>query len=111
MINYQKDLPFAITVCDKEGKIIEMNDNSIKTFESDGGSKLLGSNLLDCHPEHAKNKILEMLKTHSSNFYTIEKKGKKKLIGQVPYYKDEKFEGIIEISFEIPFEMSHFIRS
>jgi transcriptional regulator with PAS, ATPase and Fis domain len=110
MINYQKDLPFAITICDREGKIIEMNEKSINLFESDGGVKLIGGNLLDCHSEQSRNKIQEMLKKPTSNFYTIEKKGKKKLVGQVPYYKDGKFEGIIEISFEIPFEMPHFIR-
>ena len=51
-----KEFPAAITVCDKEGFILEMNDKAAKTFEKDGGYKLIGSNMLDCHPDSARKK-------------------------------------------------------
>jgi len=46
-----KEFPGSVVVCDLEGIIQEMNDKAVKTFEADGGIKLVGSNLLDCHPE------------------------------------------------------------
>ena len=61
-----------------EGIILEMNDKSAETFEMDGGLNLIGQNLIDCHPEPAKSKLIEMMKTQSKNVYTIEKNGKKK---------------------------------
>ncbi len=47
---------------------------------------------------------------HEKNVYTIEKKGKKKLIYQAPWFLDGAFGGLVELSLEIPFEMPHFIR-
>lgn len=35
----------AITVCNREGIIVYMNDYSIKQFKKYGGKKLLGTNL------------------------------------------------------------------
>ena len=40
----------AITVCDTNGIILEMNNESVKANQDQGGEKLIGSNLLDCHP-------------------------------------------------------------
>jgi predicted RNA methylase len=51
-----------------------------------------------------------MLKEPQVNVYTIEKKGVKKLIRQAPWYSDGVFSGMVEISFEIPFEMAHHVR-
>jgi len=105
-----KEFPGSVTVCDTEGIIIEMNDNAARTFEKDGGRNLLGTNLLDCHPEPSRTKLQNLLTTQSSNVYTIEKNGIKKLIYQSPWYRDGKFSGLVELSLEIPFEMPHFIR-
>jgi len=110
MHNWIKEFPSAITVCNTEGTIIEMNNESAETFEKDGGSNLIGQNLIDCHPEPSKSKLKDILKTHSKNVYTIEKNGKKKLIFQSPWFKNGKYMGFVEISQEIPFEMPHFIR-
>jgi transcriptional regulator with PAS, ATPase and Fis domain len=105
-----KEFSGAITVCNAEGIIMEMNDKAIKTFESDGGEKLIGTNLLDCHPEPSRTKLKQMLQAKQSNVYTIEKKGVKKLIYQMPWYEKGMYCGFVELSFEIPFEMPHFIR-
>ncbi len=106
-----KEFPAAITVCDAEGIILEMNDKAAKTFEKDGGYKLVGSNMLDCHPDPARGKVERLLAAHEKNSYTIEKNGVKKLIYQSPWYKEGIYAGFVEISLEIPLEMPHFIRS
>jgi hypothetical protein len=51
-----------------------------------------------------------MMETHEKNVYTIEKKGKKKLIYQAPWFHNGAFGGLVELSLEIPFETPHFIR-
>jgi transcriptional regulator with PAS, ATPase and Fis domain len=106
-----KEFPAAITVCDEDGILLEMNDNAAKTFESDGGRKLIGSNMLDCHPEPSRTKTERLLASREKNVYTTEKNGVKKLIYQSPWFKNGKYAGFIELSLEIPFEMPHFIRS
>jgi transcriptional regulator with PAS, ATPase and Fis domain len=105
-----KEFPGAVTVCDAEGIIIAMNDKATCTFEKDGGRDLIGTNLLDCHPEPSRTKLINLLATRSSNIYTIEKNGVKKLIYQSPWYRDGIFSGLVELSLEIPLEIPHFIR-
>lgn len=108
-MNYFKEAPISVTVCDKNGKILEMNDKSIATFTKDGKS-LVGNSLLDCHPEPARSKLLGLLQNHNVNVYTIEKNGVKKMIYQMPWYDGADFGGYIELSMEIPFEMPHYVR-
>lgn len=100
----------AVTVCDTQGIIIEMNDKSAASFKKDGGRDLIGKNLLDCHPKAAREKLADMMRYQKTNIYTIEKNGVKKLIYQAPVYKDGQYTGFVEISMEIPFDMPHFIR-
>ena len=88
-----------------------MNDKAAKTYETHGGRKLIGSNLLDCHPEPARTKTEHLLAAREKNVYTIEKNGVKKLIYQSPWYRNDEYAGFVELSLEIPFELSHFIRS
>ena len=110
-LDWIKEFPAAVTVCDEEGVILEMNDKAAKTFEKDGGRKLIGSNMLDCHPEPARAKTERLLAVREKNVYTIEKNGVKKLIYQSPWYRDGNYAGFVELSLEIPFELPHFIRS
>jgi transcriptional regulator with PAS, ATPase and Fis domain len=106
-----KEFPAAITVCDAEGILLEMNDKAAKTFEKDGGRKLIGSNMLDCHPNVARTKTERLLAVRAKNVYTIEKNGVKKLIYQSPWYHNGEYAGFVELSLEIPVELPHFIRS
>jgi len=108
--DWVQEFPGAITVCDPDGIILEMNDKAAKTLEADGGRTLIGKNLLDCHPETARAKLEQLMQARQTNVYTIEKKGVKKLIYQAPWYKDGVYGGFIEASLEIPFQMPHFIR-
>ena len=73
MIKWYDELPFAITVSDKEGKIIYMNNKSADTFSKFGGFQLLGKSIFSCHSEISIDKIKEMLQGHNTNVYTIEK--------------------------------------
>jgi len=100
----------AITVCDRTGIILEMNDRAIQSFASDGGAALIGTNVLDCHPEPARSKLSRLMLAAQTNVYTIQKHGVKKLIYQAPWYQDGEYCGFIEISFAIPAEMLHFDR-
>lgn len=105
-----KEFPGAITVCDAEGIILEMNDAAIEAFKKNGGEKLIGTNLLDCHPEPARSKLKKLLATQRENTYTIEKNGVKKFIHQVPWYENGEYRGFVEFSLKIPAQIPHFVR-
>ncbi len=109
--DWVQEFPGAVTVCDRDGVILAMNDKSARTFESDGGAALIGSNLFACHPEPALSRVKELLAAERPNIYTIEKKGVKKLIYQSPWYTKGVYSGFVELSLEIPFEIPHFVRS
>ncbi len=109
--DWLKEFPGAVTVCDANGLILEMNDRAAHTFEKDGGYALVGKNLLDCHSDASRGKVQQLLASHEKNVYTIEKNGVKKLIYQSPWYKNGEYAGFVEVSLEIPFEMPHFVRS
>jgi len=107
---WSEEFEGAITICDREGIITYMNDGSKRVFMKYGGADLMGTNLLDCHPEPSRSKVAEMLKTPTTNTYTIEKGGIKKIIHQSPLYENGVFSGMIEMSFELPSSLPHFIR-
>jgi len=104
------EFPGAITVCDLSGIVLEMNESAAQSFQEDGGKELIGKNLLDCHPEPARSKVEKLLRTGERNIYTIEKNGIKKLIYQVPWFRNGRRSGMVELTLEIPFELPHFIR-
>jgi len=105
-----REFPAAITVCNSEGVLLAMNDCARVVFADDGGDRLIGTNMLDCHPEPARTKAAELLKSGAPNVYTIEKAGVKKLIFQSPWYNNGRYAGFVELSLPIPEEMPHFIR-
>lgn len=109
-MDYFNELPAAITICDTEGKIIYLNEKAAEVFQDDGGYDLIGQNLFACHSNESIEKIKSILKEEKPNSYTIEKNGKKKFIYQTPFYENKILKGLIEFSFEIPFELPHFKR-
>ena len=109
MLDWLKEYPGAVTVCDTQGIILYMNERAIKVLSGEGKS-MVGQNLLECHPEPARSKLSEMLRTQTTNTYTIEKNGVKKMIRQSPWFTDGQYSGLVEISFEIPVTMPHFVR-
>jgi transcriptional regulator with PAS, ATPase and Fis domain len=108
--HWVKEFPGSITVCDRDGIVLAMNDRSLQAYQADGGEKLIGTNMLDCHPEPARAKLQHLMDTQTANVYTIEKNGVKKLIYQTPWHQDGQYAGFVELALEIPAQMPHFIR-
>jgi transcriptional regulator with PAS, ATPase and Fis domain len=105
-------LPAAVTVTDAEGRIIAMNAKAAEAFSDDGGTALLGSSVFDCHPEPAKTRTLALYAEKTPNHYTIEKKGLRKIIHQMPYFDAAgAFAGFVEVSVPIPEDLPHFVRT
>lgn len=110
-VDWAEEFNGAVTVCNRDGIIVYMNQVSIQQFEKDGGERLLGTSLIDCHPEPAKTKLLEMLQAPVENMYTIEKRGIRKIIYQTPWMENGEFKGVIELSIKLMPDMPHFKRS
>ena len=109
MDNYFEGLKgVAITICDREGNILDMNARSAEV--NSHGQKIIGNNLFNCHPPRAAAILKDLLDNEKLNAYTIEKNGVKKLIYQSPWFEDGEFAGYIELSMEIPMEMPHYVR-
>ena len=102
----------AVTVVDRECKIIYMNERSRVTFASRGGGDLIGHNIMDYHSERSRSIISRLLSEGGSNAYTISKEGKRKMIYQT-VWRDRNGEigGLVELSMIIPDEMPHYVRS
>ena len=109
--DYFSELPVAVTICDKEGIILYMNEKATKTFANYGGRELIGKSLFTCHKDSSSNMIRKMMETDATNTYTIEKAGVKKMIHQAPWKVNGEVQGMIEFSIELPAQMPHFIRS
>jgi len=109
-VNWADEFNGAVTVCNREGIIVYMNRVSIEQFKNSGGKMLLGTNLLDCHPEPARTKLMQMLQKPVDHMYTTEKRGIKKIIYQTPWRENGEFRGVIEISFLLKPGMPHFKR-
>ena len=102
----------AVTVVDRDCRIIFMNERSRSTFASKGGGDLVGHNIMDYHNERSQGIIRRLLEEGGSNVYTISKGGLKKLIYQTAWCgSDGEIGGLVELSMVIPEEMPHYIRS
>jgi transcriptional regulator with PAS, ATPase and Fis domain len=109
-LDWAKEWTAAVTVCDENGIILEMNDRAAETFADSGGRSLVGTNVLDCHPEPARSKLKSLMDERRTNVYTIEKAGRKKLIYQAPWHESGRFKGFVELSLELPGNIPHFVR-
>ncbi|MGA7476123.1 MAG: PAS domain-containing protein [Thermoplasmata archaeon] len=110
-LEWFEQLPCSVTVCDKDYTILYLNDRSAELNASDGGKSLVGKNLIDCHPPEAAAKLKEVMASGKPNVYTIEKKGMKKVIFQAHWKKKGRLAGLVEITFELPRDMPHFVRT
>lgn len=99
----------AVTICDKEGVVLYMNERSRLTFAKHGD--MVGRNLFGCHSERSQQMIRHMLASGDTNAYTIEKEGVRKLIYQTPWRDSQgRIAGMAEISIPLPPDMPHYIR-
>ena len=110
MSDWAKELKVGITVTDRDGNIIEMNDKSKEVFQKFGGHELIGRSVFDCHSPASREKIVNLITNWETSCYTMERSGIKKLIYQTPWYQDGKACGLIELSMELPFEIPHKVR-
>lgn len=106
--DWAKEMNCAITVCDKEGVILYMNDKAKETFASHGD--LIGKNLIPCHNERSRCIIKELLESGGSNAYTISKNGLRKMIYQTAWKENGNVSGLVEISMVISEDMPHYVR-
>ena len=105
-----KGFPGAITISDTQGIVLEINDASAKVFEEDGGRGIIGKNMLDCHPDPSLDKLQHMLENQTSNAYFNSENSEKRFFFQSPWYRDGRYTGFVEISFQVPEIIPHFIR-
>ncbi len=104
-------LPCAVTVCDKSYKILYMNDRSAEVNSGEGGKSLIGKNMIDCHPPEAAVKLRKVMASGRPNVYTTERGKVKKVIFQGHWKKRGRVAGLVEITFELPRDMAHFVRT
>ena len=95
----------SITVCDKEGNVVFMNDASKAVF-----GDMIGKNMMPCHQQRSQDIIRQLLDKGETHAYTIEKGEVHKMIYQAPWYKDGEVAGLVEFSMVIPAEMPHYVR-
>ena len=100
MLEYFNEVPYSVTICDKDGKILYMNEMAVNVLSH--GQQIIGNNLLDCHPEPARSLLADMLENPRTNVYTVEKEGVKKLIFQTPWYDGDNYAGFMELSMVLP---------
>lgn len=105
---WAKEINCAVTVCDREGIVLYMNDKAAETFARHGN--MIGKSLIPCHNERSRAIIAELLATGGSNSYTIEKNGVRKMIYQTAWRENGEVAGLVEISMVIPEEMPHYVR-
>jgi PAS domain-containing protein len=96
-MDYLKETDIIVSVCDKDGTIRYMNDKGYNYFQEPGKPELLGSNIMDCHPEPSKSRFKEMMITHETQSIIKGDGEKKRLIHQTPIYKDGEFDGYVEL--------------
>ncbi len=108
--DWVEELPVAVTVTDAAGTITAMNARSRDTFAADGGAALVGQSVFACHPEPARAKTEALFASRQPNHYTISKNGQRKVIHQLPWFKDGVFAGFVEVSIRIPDTLPHFDR-
>jgi transcriptional regulator with PAS, ATPase and Fis domain len=103
--DFFKAINGSITVSDTQGNVLYMNDRAAEVF-----GNMVGQNMMGCHNPSSKQIIERLIANAETNAYTIEKGDVKKIIYQTPWYKDGQVGGLVEFSFEIPFEMPNHIR-
>jgi hypothetical protein len=112
MPDWVTSFPGAVTVSDRDHRIVYMNDKSAEGYAKDGGRALIGQELMPCHSERSNSILRGILESGGQNVYTIDKAGQKKLIFQSAW-RDEAghVAGLVEVSIVLPPGMPHFVRS
>jgi len=111
MPDWVTSFPGAVTISDREHRVVYMNAAAEATFAARGGKALIGTDLLSYHNPRSRGIIQELLAGGGTNVYTIEKSGTKKLIYQSAWRDSSgNISGLIELSLVLPGDMPHIIR-
>jgi hypothetical protein len=108
--DWVEEFPGSITVCDSAGIILELNRCAVQTLRAEGGEKLIGSNLMDCHPEPARSKLKRMMKNRQTNVYTVTKGRTREIVLQTPWYQKKKYRGFVEVTLAIRGKIPNVVR-
>ena len=108
--HWSDSIDVAITVCDREGIVVAMNEKSKRTFAKDGGGALVGASLFDCHAPESAETIRRLMDEDATHTYTVKKNGVTKLICQTPWYENGEVAGLVELSIVLPESMPHRVR-
>lgn len=108
--DWVQQFPAAVTICDRDGVILYMNDGAVQLFRKSGGSQLIGTNVLDCHPKPARARLSHMLATRETDVFHVEENGTTRIVYDAPWYVDGEYCGFVELSFEVPRDIRTFVR-
>ena len=82
--DYFEKADIAVTVCDREGKILDMNCKSRRTFLKPGQPEIIGQNVLGCHPEPARSQLADMLANPAPTSTRWKRKASKSSSSRLP---------------------------
>ncbi len=99
------ELPGSVTICDKDGVIVSLNEQAVKQYRAQGGLELIGRSVFDCHPEPARTKVRELMAAQRQNLYFSGKEGQRKIVFQSPWYLGEEYAGFLDITIDLPPEI------
>lgn len=100
--NYFEEVENPVTVCDTEGIILYMNKASRAMLSKYGSDNLVGKSLYGCHNPNSNEIIKRLITNKESNTYFTLKNGVRKLVNQIPWYKNGEMAGLIETVMIIP---------
>jgi len=93
----------AVTIADQDYQISFMNDRAAEFYAEDGGEKLIGRNLLDCHRDEHKTVIRAAYDRYRAGDLTPtrchaqKEGGSPESIVHIPLMVEGQFRGIAEL--------------
>ncbi len=105
-----EEFPGLISVCDKDGKILVMNQKIVSLFPDRDGKAFIGTNLLDCHGQASGAQVRKLLAEQKMDIYIAEENDCQELVIHAPWYKDGEFAGLVEIAVPVDLPIRHLRR-
>jgi hypothetical protein len=93
----------AVTIADQDFQISFMNDRATAFYAKDGGAKLIGRNLLDCHRDEHKTVIRAAYARYRAGdltptrYHSQKEAGALESIVHIPLMVEGQFRGIAEL--------------
>jgi len=93
-------MPLEITVIDENDRIVAWNRNETRIFKRN--EDLIGKDVHECHPEHVRDKVSQLLKDMKEGTkdkhiaYSMGPENQKVKVGYYALRKDGKYIGALE---------------